>query len=220
MKKIISLVFASIICSQVVYPVDAARKVELKAQIKALGGSLAGLGNAGIARLEAVLEALKPAPVLHQTVRVAVAPRQMLMAPPLPEARDIPLVADRLADEPAPTGGICGWASWLLGGCFGGCATIAETVERNPLTACCGLSLCCCCCGYATTTVMATESLAPGVLAACNMCKTGEYACSLITFGCAAGQCGTKTVVKGCAHCVSDLARRGQRACLPAEHMD
>lgn len=225
MKKIMLLVFTSLICSQVVYSGDAQRKAELKALIKAQGRSLAGLGNAGIAKLEAVLAALQPAPVEqqdvpavpHQPAPVQQQPRDEFRAPPpilmhrdaLPAEQD-----DHHHGEQEQDQGICAWASWLFGSCFGTCASLAETVERNPFAACCGLSLCCCCCGYATSTVMATESLAPGVFAACNMCKVGEYACSLITFGCASGACGTNTVVNGCARCVANLARSGHRACL------
>jgi hypothetical protein len=52
------------------------------------------------------------------------------------------------------------------------------------------------------------------------MCKTGAYASSLVAFGCATDKCGTKKIIAACAHCCADLARRGQRACRPAEHME
>lgn len=164
MKKIISLVFASIICSQVVLAADDAERIRLLQQQIAAA-------KVDTARIKRKIES---------------------------------------------SGGICAWMAWL----FGGCVRVGEVVERNPLMSCCCLSLCCCCCSAATTAVIATESLTPGVFAVCNMCKSGEVACSLISFGCASGdKCGTTTVVKACAHCVSDIARRAQRGCLSAEHM-
>ena len=170
MKKIISLVLASIFCSQVVYSSAPDQAALLQQQIFAAQQEAARI-NAQIAVAES-------------------------------------------------SGGVCAWASWLVGSCFGCCASVAEKVERNPLTSCFCLSLCCCGCGCATSAVIATESLTPGVLAACNMCKFGEYACSLITLGCASGRCGTKKVVKACARCASKIARGAHHACLSDGHME
>lgn len=146
MKKIMTLVLTSIVCSQLIYGA-ADERTTLKAQIKALGGSLQGLGTAGIPLLRERLAALQAAQAAHgdDTLPVRVPVHHAPFTSHVMD-RDVAAAGHREA-EAREEGGIVAWAKWLIGGCFGCCEATAGCVREYPVCATAACALCCAGCG-------------------------------------------------------------------------
>lgn len=203
MKKIMTLVLTSIVCSQLMYGA-ADERTTLKAQIRALGGSLQGLGTAGIPLLQARLAALQAAQAAHGDDALPV-PVPVHHIPPAPHIMggDVAVAGHHEVPAREEASGIMAWAKWLVGGCFGCFEATAECVQKYPVCATAACALCCAGCGMhlgATAAYMAPGAPVAKMYVTASKCC---YVTSVLGACCCIRPCVGK--VKECLVRASDM---------------
>ena len=231
MKKIMTLVLTSIVCSQLIYGVaskrDQIKKEEVKRQIKPEGGNLKGLANANLETLQKRLRG-NPRPTSPQAYEL-----QLLKSNGRPLKsnggtaessvllRQTDIIPEGQTDiipegQARKKGGIVGWAKWLIGGCFGCGEATARFVEEHPEYGSAACALCCAGCGMFLGA--SVDNMTPGHPVA-NMyggLKTCCYGASVVAAVCCIGPCARKATkcldlnknVSVCARCFAKAAAR------------